>query len=66
LNAQQARVTDDDDVTAIAPGQSYRPRRARRRILLTASDNLPIAQFVCAVTTSAAALLYVVERFLHR
>jgi hypothetical protein len=60
------RPTWDDDETVVALDQQQRPRRLSRRLLLTASDNLPIAQFVCAVTTSAAALLYVVERFIHR
>jgi hypothetical protein len=59
------RPTWDDDETVVALDQQQRPRRLSRRLLLTASDNLPIAQFVCAVTTSAAALLYVVERLIN-
>jgi hypothetical protein len=50
----------DDEPTQVGP-EPRRRRSLSAAIRLQAADNLPIAQFVCAVVTSLAALLYAVS-----
>lgn len=48
-----AAAEHDDEPTQV----EREPRR--RRLRFVAQENLPVAQFACAVATTAAALLYV-------
>jgi hypothetical protein len=50
----------DEEPTLVGP-EPRRRRSISAAIRLQAADNLPIAQFVCAVVTSLAALLYAVS-----
>ena len=64
MNRSHAALLTDDEpepTAVLAEGAPHRRRRISRRIWLTSSDNLPIAQFVCAVLTSLACVTYVVQ-----
>jgi len=52
----------EDDPTRVAEDQVQGRERRRRlsvRLVVVCQENLPVAQFACAVATTAAALLYV-------
>jgi hypothetical protein len=60
----QARVfrLDEDEPTRVNQDQRLvrEPRRRLSvRLVVVCQENLPVAQFACAVATTAAALLYV-------
>jgi hypothetical protein len=56
LRAVQPAEHDDE------PTQVEREPR-RRRLRFVAQEHLPVAQFACAVATTAAALVYVLTLF---
>lgn len=50
----------EDDPTRVAEDRPREPRRRLSvRLVVVCQEHLPVAQFACAVATTAAALLYV-------